>query len=88
MLADFFRGQTAYLHNVANSKWRGWTLNYTARLEWKAEVILELVVPAKCLFLRPIRVNDNLPIESVVKVIVTSSASHWDMPSVTQCGAT
>jgi hypothetical protein len=80
MLADFFCGQTAYLHNVANPKWRRWTLNHAPRLEWKPEVILEVVVPAKRLFFRPVGVNDDLPIESLVKTIVTSAAGHRTGP--------
>jgi hypothetical protein len=76
VLADVFRRQTAHHHDITNSQWRRRSLDHTACIEWKAEVILKIVVPAKCLFLRPIGVNNDLPIESLVKVVVAFSASH------------
>jgi hypothetical protein len=46
MLADLVRGHTAYIHHVANSQWRCWTLSNTAGLERKTQVFFEVVVPA------------------------------------------
>ena len=76
MLTNFFRWHAAYVDFVAYSQRRCWTFGLAAGSEWKLEVLLKVVVPAERLLLWPIRVNDDLPIEPMVKIGVTSSAGH------------
>src|SRR5438477_7987875 len=51
--------------------------SYTARLEWKTEVIVEVVVPADPQFVR-FRVGDDLGLEVLLEVVVAapSPPSH------------
>src|SRR5262249_10315439 len=61
VLADLVCWHAAHVDHLANSQRRCNALSYTAGLEWKTQVLLEVVVPADRLFFR-LRINDDLPL--------------------------
>src|SRR4029453_10857937 len=46
VLAYLFWRHATHLHDLTNPQWRRSALSYASGLEWKSEMIVEVVVPA------------------------------------------
>jgi hypothetical protein len=87
VLADVVRWHATHVDHLANSQRRCNTLSYTAGLEWKTQVFLEVVVPADCLFFG-LRINDDLPLEASFELVVAASAKPYRLfPTVWRTSA-
>src|SRR3954453_18936309 len=60
VLANFRRGHPQDFHLVADPKWRCGTLGDATSSERELELLLEIVVPAHCLFLWAVSIDDDL----------------------------